>query len=200
MTDKGQWIPGVIGNKSHHVTPADEKMKVRDIDGLYVDIGAKSRDEVEALGVGAGNPCVYRPSCECLGENRLCDTSIDNRGGCAVLAALAEDLAMHPRPATVYLVATVQEEFNLRGATLAARRLLPDIAVCLDMAVTGDTPDLWNRFEPALGTGPALGMYYFHGRGTLNGVIAHRGLVNLTISIQCRQFSRKLTKADKKHR
>ena len=81
----------------------------------------------------------------------------------------------------VFLVGTVQEEFNLRGAMLAARVLKPDIAIALDVALAGDTPDLSGRFPVKLGGGPVVSLYNFHGRGTLNGTIAHRGLADLAI-------------------
>ena len=45
--------------------------------------------------------------------------------------------------------------------------------------VASDTPDLRSRGELQLGGGPALGMYSFHGRGTLNGTIPHPALTSL---------------------
>jgi putative aminopeptidase FrvX len=72
----------------------------------------------------------------------------------------------------------VQEEFNLRGAMVAAQRLRPHAALSIDIMVASDTPDLMQRGELRLGGGPALGMYSFHGRGTLNGTLPHPAMVN----------------------
>ena len=44
--------------------------------------------------------------------------------------------------------------------------------------VAGDTPDLRGKNDIVLGGGPILGMYSFHGRGTLNGVLHHPALVS----------------------
>ena len=42
-----------------------------------------------------------------------------------------------------------------------------------------DTPDMADRGEMALGGGPGISLYSFHGRGTLNGLIPHPALVAL---------------------
>lgn len=176
-----QWIPGIIGSKSHHAAAAEEKYRAEPITSLFVDIGAAGSGQVRAMGIEIGAPIVYAPSFTPLMNNLVSGTSIDNRGACAVLGDLAKRLSVQPPRCSVYLVGTVWEEYNLRGACLAARKLKPDIAICLDVALSGDTPDLAGRFDNALGAGPVLSMYSFHGRGTLNGVIPHPGLVALTV-------------------
>jgi putative aminopeptidase FrvX len=50
---------------------------------------------------------------------------VDDRAGCAVLLAVAERLKDRTGGPTVHLVWTVQEEFNLRGAVVAAQVLSP---------------------------------------------------------------------------
>ena len=79
----------------------------------------------------------------------------------------------------MHLVFSVQEEFNLRGAVTAAQVLQPDIAIQLDLLLATDTPDMGYRGEVRLGGGPAMSLYSFHGRGTLNGTIPHPALVSL---------------------
>jgi putative aminopeptidase FrvX len=73
----------------------------------------------------------------------------------------------------------VLEEFNLRGAVTAAQALQPDIAIQLDLILATDTPDMTARGDVSLGGGPAMSLYSFHGRGTLNGTIPHPALVRL---------------------
>ena len=85
---------------------------------------------------------------------------------------------MPDRP-TVHFVFSTQEEFNLRGAVVAAQALAPDIAIQLDLMLATDTPDMQARGDVALGLGPAMSLYSFHGRGTLNGTIPHPALVAL---------------------
>jgi putative aminopeptidase FrvX len=82
-------------------------------------------------------------------------------------------------PATVHCVFSVQEEFNLRGALTAAQALRPDIAIQIDLILANDTPDMTARGDVRLGGGPAMSLYSFHGRGTLNGLIPHPAIVSL---------------------
>ncbi len=179
-TEAGELLPGVIGPKAHHATPQEEKSSVTPYGALFLDLGFSSREEALARGVQVGCPVVYRPRFDLLGEHRVAGTTVDNRGGCAVLVETARRLREKPHRCTVFVVGTVQEEFNLRGAMVAAEQIRPDIAIALDVVVSGDTPDLKDRTEAALGGGPVLGMYSFHGRGTLNGVLPHPALVRST--------------------
>ena len=180
QTRSGDMIPGVIGVKAHHVTPPEEKYVVDKYTKLFVDIGAASRAEVLALGIDVGAPIVYKPKFQKLRGSRVLGSAFDNRSGCAALLALADLLAGHPQPSTICLVGTVQEEYNLRGAMVASRTVKPDIAVSLDGGGNADTPDLAGAGQVRLGGGPVLGMYNFHGRGTLNGAIPHPAMVRLT--------------------
>ncbi len=181
-TINGDYVPGVIGNKSHHATSAEEKYKVDLVTSLYIDVGAKSRGDVEKAGIRIGCPICYAPSFSRLMGTIVSGTSIDNRGGCAALVGIAEILRKKRPTADVYLVGTVWEEFNLRGALFAARKIKPDIAICLDVSLSGDTPDLSGRFEDAVSKGPTVSLYNFHGRGTLNGTIAHQGLYRFAMA------------------
>lgn len=178
----GDYLPAVIGVKSHHATSAEEKYKVDPVTSLLIDLGAGSRQQVEEAGVRVGCPVCYRPSFTPLLNGLVSGTTIDNRGGCAALAGIGEALAADRPRATVHLVATVWEEFNLRGAALAARTLRPDLAICLDVALSGDTPDLSGSYPTGLSRGPTVTLYNFHGRGTLNGTIAHQGLYRHALS------------------
>jgi len=179
ITRQGGFVPGVIGLKAHHATTAEEKTKVRPVGDSYVDIGATCRQEVLSLGIDIGSAVVYAPRFTELLGGRICATSLDNRVACAVLLALAEKLKNNPVDSTVHLVGTVQEEYNVRGAVVAARRNMPAAAICIDVCLDHGTPDMKDLGEVQLGEGPVLSLYNFHGRGTLNGVIPHEDMVEL---------------------
>jgi putative aminopeptidase FrvX len=179
ISEVGRELQGVIGVKSHHATKAEEKYTVTPYSELYVDLGVSSAEEIEGLGVEVGNPVVYEPRFAALQGDRVSATSVDDRGGCSVLVKLAEYFGSHTPESTIYLVGTVQEEFNLRGALVAANQIQPDAAISLDIFISCDTPDLTERSSLKLGGGPVMGMYTFHGRGTLNGTIPHPALVRL---------------------
>ena len=170
-------VPGIIMNKAHHATGQDEKYKVLTAPEIRIDTGHGSKAAVEAAGISIGTPVVFQGQVVELAGGRIAGTSVDDRAGCAVLLELARMLG-EGMP-TVHLVWSVQEEFNLRGAVVAAQVLQPDIAIQIDLMLACDTPDMADRGEMALGGGPGMSLYSFHGRGTLNGVIPHPALVRL---------------------
>ncbi len=172
----GTVTEGVIGVKSHHTTSPEEKYKVDLVTNLLIDIGATSDEQVRSRGIRVGCPVIYRPQYNELLNGHVSGTAVDNRGGCAALVSVAEQLSSMHHDATIYLVGTVWEEFNIRGAVFAARAVRPDLAIGMDVVFAGDTPDLSGKYDLQVGAGPAVGMYNFHGRGTLNGCIGHRGL------------------------
>jgi putative aminopeptidase FrvX len=175
----GRDVPGVIANKSHHATGQDEKYRVLPCPELYVDAGFAAAPEVLAAGIDIGTPIVYAPQMTDLANGRIAGTAIDDRAACAVIVEVARALLTAKRKPAVYLVFSVLEEFNLRGAVTAAQVLQPDIAIQLDLILATDTPDMTARGDVQLGGGPAMSLYSFHGRGTLNGTIPHPALVKL---------------------
>jgi putative aminopeptidase FrvX len=178
MNNQGQAVPCVVGSKAHHATTQEEKGVVLGVDQLFFDLGVDSADDVAALGIDIGAPITYRPQFSRLQGDRITGTALDDRAGCAALMELMRSILKNPVPSTLHAVFSVQEEFNLRGAMIAAQRLKPDAAISIDIMVASDTPDLRNRGELVLGGGPALGLYSFHGRGTLNGTLPHPALLN----------------------
>ena len=178
MTERGD-VPGVIGMTSHHATPPEEKGRVAPAAELFIDTGHRSKDEAEAAGLRIGTPVTYAPRVVELAGGRIAGTAVDDRAGCAVLLDVARALAVREGGPEVHLVFTTQEEFNLRGAQVAAQALMPAIALQVDLMLATDTPDLAHLGEMALGGGPGISLYSFHGRGTLNGVIPHPRLVAL---------------------
>jgi putative aminopeptidase FrvX len=176
---EGRDVPGVIANKSHHATAPEEKYVVLKAPELRIDTGHGSKAAVEAAGVLIGTPVVYRPNAVELAGGRIAGTSVDDRAGCAVLVEVARALKAREGGPTVQVVFSVQEEFNLRGAVVAAQMLKPDVAIQIDLMLACDTPDMADRGEMVMGGGPGISLYSFHGRGTLNGVIPHPAAVRL---------------------
>lgn len=178
-TRDGRDIPGVLANKSHHATLPEEKYAVLSAPELFIDAGHGTKADVEAAGISIGTPVTYAPNVIDLAGGRIAGTAVDDRAGCAVLLDVARHLAERHGGPTVHLVFSTQEEFNLRGAAVAAQSLEPAIAIQVDLMLACDTPDMAHLGEMALGGGPGMSLYSFHGRGTLNGVLPHPALVSL---------------------
>ena len=184
---EGRDVAGIIANKSHHATTPEEKYKVLPYAEIYIDAGFASADAVLAAGVNIGTPVVYEPKVLALADGRIAGTSVDDRAACAVVIEVARALLQAKKKPTTHILFSVLEEFNLQGAVTAARKLAPDIAIQLDLILATDTPDMAARGDVKLGAGPAMSMYSFHGRGTLNGTIPHPALVNLFSSVAIKQ-------------
>lgn len=167
-------LPAVVGIKSHHLTPAEEKYVARPATELYLDAGATKPDE---LGVRVGDPVTYAPEFDELAGGRFAGKSLDDRTGVASLLGYVDRLLENPPTQTVHVGFTTQEEFHVRGALALVARFSPDVVVNVDVAPATDTPDLAGAGAVRLGGGPTLSRLSFHGRGTLGGLIPHPGLV-----------------------
>ncbi len=165
-------VPGVMGIKAHHMAAPGEEFQIPPITDWYLDIGATSREEALPRGVDIGRVVAFTPRFRPLTGTRVSAPSLDNRVGCYVLLELARALAGRQTGCPVTLVASVLEEFNLRGLAPAARAAAPDLAIGLDITPGCDTPDLAGRGSVVLGGGPAIKIMDFHGRGTVDGLMA----------------------------
>jgi putative aminopeptidase FrvX len=144
-------IRGVVGILPPHLTAHGEDEKVIAMDDLYLDIGASSREEA-AEHVALGDCAVFDTTYESWGTTRK-GKAFDDRAGCAVLASLVQERP----PVPVTAVWSVQEEVGLRGATAAARRVAPDLAIVLEGTASGDAPGASpEESAPHMGGGPAL--------------------------------------------
>ena len=178
-TENGTYVNGLIAAKSYHVQSAEERSRADSLANMFIDIGANSRQEVLDLGIQVGCPVVYAPRYMELLNDRVSGSYLDDASGMVTMLELARYMKENRPKATVHLVGTVWEEFNARGAMLAARTAKTDMAICLLGPGAGDTPDQKGLNNVVLGEGPAVTMFNFHGKGTLNGCVVHAGMYDL---------------------
>ncbi len=159
-TEKGI-VKGVTGAKPAHIVTEDEAKRAIPMEDLYIDLGTKNKAETLALGVNVGDYITFDRDGQFLNGGKVyTGKSVDNRSGCAVMAEVMKRLAGKDIAATVYGVASVQEEVGLRGAGPAAFAIEPDVALAIDVCLSGGTPALEERMMPIeLGGGPAI-MFY----------------------------------------
>ena len=173
LSEKGP-LKGVIGVKPGHVTTPEEAKTVPDIENMYIDVGAKSKEEVEAMGIRIGTPMVPDAPPTMLGNGLLASPGVDDKAGLTTLIAVAQELKDKPIPSTVYYLATVEEENGLRGAYSVLYDLDVDMAVAIDTTSAGYQPDVNMRdifYE--IGKGPAI-HHGEQGRGRVNVIHHHR--------------------------
>lgn len=150
---------GVVGVKAGHLMTEKERSSILPHTQMYIDVGAKDGDEVRALGISVGDPVAYESELKFFANSdRFAGKAIDDRIGCAVLVALFRELQHASFAGTLVGVVTVQEEVGLRGATVAAFKVNPTMAIALDTMPCGDTPDVdFHRELPVgIGRGPAF--------------------------------------------
>lgn len=144
--------PGVIGLKPIHLQSAAERHSVPTEDQLFIDIGATNRDDALAV-VQLGDAVMFATDFEPIGERCMKAKAFDDRIGCAVLV----ETLRKPRRLPLHAAFTVQEEVGLRGATVAAYRVQPDIAIALEGTVCADVTSAPGHVQGTkLGAGPAL--------------------------------------------
>lgn len=183
QTNMGPKI-GVIGTKSHHYTKSEEKFDVVPPEEIYLDFGFKNKKEAIKSGIEVGTPISYKRQFF-SNDSIVFSNSLDNRVGCLILLELIDKLQNQDSKFEneVYIVFSVQEEFNLRGILPAVRNVDPDIAIALDLIIASDTPDLEGYTDVRLGNGPCINKFSFHGRGTLGGLIPNPKLVDHIIDV-----------------
>ena len=162
--EKGD-IPGVLGMKPPHVMEEADRKKPIELANLFIDVGAHSAEEVEAMGITVGTTVTIDRDYQPLAGTVVTGKALDNRVGCAMLiGALKEMETKH----TIYAVFTVQEEVGLKGAKTAAFSLNPDVAIATDVTIPGDSPGIERRKAPVfMGDGPVVVMVSASGRGHL---------------------------------
>ncbi len=182
-THKGTYVKGVVGAKSHHLMSPAEKDKMPDLSVLALDIGCRSREEAAALDITEGCIVAYTHNFVEMGNNLISTKSLDDRMALVVLLALAEHAKGKKLPFDLYLIASVQEEFNIRGIMPAARKVDADVAIGIDISPAGDSPDAKGATYLTVGKGPAFTYLNYHGRGTLNGIVPNEALVHFLESV-----------------
>ncbi|NMD43409.1 MAG: M42 family metallopeptidase [Firmicutes bacterium] len=147
-------LKGVIGATAPHLLTAAERKEELTFEKLFIDLGL-SREQAEAQ-VRIGDLVSFEVAPTALvAGNCLTGKSLDNRAGVVTMLICAAELAAVCHKADLYFVASVQEEVGLRGATIAAYSLAPDLAVAVDVT-HGEAPGLTPPDVFEIGGGPVI--------------------------------------------
>jgi putative aminopeptidase FrvX len=186
-------VKAVFGWPAIHTRiSSTDKEQTPKVENLFLDCGARSRKEVEDLGIHVGNVVTYVDGFDELANNYFIGRAMDNRIGGFMIAEVARLLRENKNtlPYSLYVVNAVQEEIGLRGAEMIARRIKPNVAIITDVTHDTSTPMI-NKViegETFCGKGPSLSF----------GPAVHNKLLNLVrdvaeshdIPVQLRAVSR----------
>lgn len=159
LTSKGL-VTGYTGMKSGHIVRPAERTQMVPIDQMFIDIGARSRqDAMETFGVRPGLPIVYDSTFQVMnGTARYLAKAWDDRVGLAVITQALRQLATASHPNRLEVAATVQEEIGLRGASVVQESTKPDIVINLEIGIASDFPLMTSPTlsQEVLGKGPSV--------------------------------------------
>lgn len=157
-TDKGM-VKAVFGWPAIH-TRSGEKEEAPTLKNIFLDCGATSQEEVEALGIHVGCVVTYEDEFMVLNDRYYVGRALDNRAGGFMIAEVARLLHENKKklPFGLYIVNSVQEEIGLRGAEMIAHHIKPNVAIVTDVTHDTQTPMI-NKItqgDLACGKGPVL--------------------------------------------
>ncbi|HEX4611099.1 MAG TPA: M42 family metallopeptidase [Urbifossiella sp.] len=150
-------VPGVVARRAIHLLKPEERSKVPDFTDVWVDIGAKNKEDAETL-VRHGDPVTFALGYRPLRNGLAASPAMDDKVGLWVVMEAVRLLKGRAVRAAVYGVSTVAEEIGLRGATTAAYAIDPTVGIAVDVTHATDTPgnDKKTQGEIKLGAGPVL--------------------------------------------
>jgi len=155
-TRKGK-KPGIIGSKPPHIMKDEERKKVITTDNLFIDVGATNKKDAQKMGIKVGDVVSFDTKFVKINKDVVLGKAFDDRVGCCLLVEVMKQLKNVD--CTVYAVGTVQEEVGLRGATVSAFQIYPDLALAVDVTVAGGVPGVREVEAPVkMKEGPVIGV------------------------------------------
>ncbi len=150
-------VHGVISRKAIHLLTDEEKKAVVQTKDMWIDIGAKDRDEVASL-IAVGDAVTVRLGFQEMRNGLLNAPALDNRTGVWVVFEAARRATERGISCTLAAASTVQEEIGLRGTRTAAFGVDPHVGIAVDVTHATDCPtvDKRERGKIDLGAGPVI--------------------------------------------
>jgi endoglucanase len=158
-------VVGIIGSKAPHLQKEEEKNKVTKHDEMFIDIGAKSREDALKR-VSIADQIIFEPNSGVLHGKLYYGKAPDDRIGCYALIKIMEKLKK--TNAEIYAVATTQEEVGLKGARTSSFKIDPDFAIAVDTTIAGDNPGIREQDSSLkVGEGVCITIIEASGRGVI---------------------------------
>lgn len=152
-------VTAISGIRTVHVTPPSQRERVWSLEETFLDVGAASRAEVEAMGIRPGDGIAPLSPFVLLPNDRYGAKAWDDRVGLGVMIAAARRIRREGirLPARVSWVSTTQEEIGLRGAQTAVELARPELGISIEAGVAADYPVIGPlQAQERLGGGPGV--------------------------------------------
>lgn len=152
-------VKGVFGWPAIH-TRNKSKEEPPKPNNIFIDVGAKDKEEVEKMGIHIGCVITYPDTFHILNDDKFVCRAIDNRAGGFMIAEVARLLHENKKklPFGLYITNSVQEEIGLRGAQMIAERIQPNVAIVTDVTHDTTTPMIDQKVQGTaqIGKGPVV--------------------------------------------
>ena len=152
-------VKGVFGWPAIHVRNRVKEEAPKQ-DNIFIDIGCKTKEEVEKIGVHVGCVITYPDEFHILNKKNFVCRALDNRMGGFMIAEVARLLHENKKklPFGLYITNSVQEEIGLRGAEMITQHIRPNVAIVTDVTHDTTTPMINKKKEGhlELGEGPVI--------------------------------------------
>ncbi|MCG8327565.1 MAG: M42 family metallopeptidase [Chitinophagales bacterium] len=135
-------VKGVFGWPAIHTRHGENSKLTPKTENIFIDVGAKDKDEVLKMGIHVGCVITYEDEMMVLNDRYYVGRALDNRIGGFCIAEVAR--LIHENkielPYSLYIVNSVQEEVGLRGAEMVAQTIKPNVAIVTDVTHDSHTP------------------------------------------------------------
>lgn len=143
---------GVIGAKAVHLLSSDEKKSAPSFDKMYIDIGAKNKEDAEKY-VSLGDYAYFVSDYQEFGDGFVKAKALDDRIGCMLMIELIKSELEYD---TCFCF-NVQEEVGLRGSQCTAFSVQSDISIVLESTTAADLDGVTGGNKCCvLGDGPVV--------------------------------------------
>jgi len=153
-------VRGVFGWPAIHMRKGKDANLNPLTTNIFIDIGAKNREDVAKLGVHVGTVVTHEDKLELLNDTFYAGRALDNRMGGFCIAEVARLLNSKKKklPYSLYIVNAVQEEVGLRGAQMIADTIKPNVAIVTDVTHDTHTPlvKTQQQGDVKAGSGPSV--------------------------------------------
>jgi tetrahedral aminopeptidase len=150
-------VAAVISRKPIHLLTDEERKQVVKLEDLWLDIGAKNKDEAKEL-VRVGDPVTLNLGMQEMRNGLANAPAMDNKSGLWVVMEALRRASDRNLKVGVFAVSTVSEEIGLRGAQTSAFGVDPQVGIAVDVTHATDCPTIDKRQQGdiSLGSGPVI--------------------------------------------
>lgn len=153
-------VKGVFGWPAIHTRQGEDAKLAPRLDNIFIDVGAKDKEEVLNMGIHVGCVITYEDEMAILNDRYYVGRALDNRMGGFCVAEVARLVHENKTslPYSLYVVNSVQEEVGLRGAEMVAQSIRPNVAIVTDVTHDTHTPLVSSKKfgDVKSGAGPSI--------------------------------------------